>query len=76
MTTAELSIKWALAGQGISCCLIGARKAAKLEANVRAAAGSLSPDTIQALNVVTQPVLDTLGDGFDYYESAANNRTR
>jgi len=25
---------------------------------------------------VTQPVLDTLGDGFDYYESAANNRTR
>jgi len=76
MTTAELAIKWALAGQGISCCLIGARKVAKLDANVRAAAGSLSPDTIRALNAVTQPVLDTLGDGFDYYESAANNRTR
>ena len=53
MTTAELAIKWALAGRGISCCLIGARTVAKLDANVRAAAGALSSDTIQALNAVT-----------------------
>jgi aryl-alcohol dehydrogenase-like predicted oxidoreductase len=76
MTTAEIAIKWALAGKGISCCLIGARKVAKLDANVRAMTGPLSPELIGALNAATQPLLDTLGDGFDYYESVANNRTR
>jgi aryl-alcohol dehydrogenase-like predicted oxidoreductase len=76
MTTAELAIKWALAGRGITCCLIGARKVAKLDENVRAAARPLAPDIIQTLNRVTQPVLDKLGDSFDYYESVENNRTR
>jgi len=76
MTVPELAAKWALAGRGIACCLIGARKVAKLEANVRAAVQPLNPDIVQRLNVVTQPVLDTLGDSFDYYESVANNRTR
>ncbi len=76
MTTADLAVKWALAGHGISCCLIGARKVAKLDANVQATTGPLSPDTIRALNAVTQPLLEKLGDGFDYYESVANDRTR
>ena len=76
MTMPELAIKWALAGQGITCCLIGARKVPKLEANVRAAAQPLHPDVSTPLNVVTQPVLDKLGDSFDYYESFENNRTR
>lgn len=76
MTTAEVAIKWALAGRGIACCLIGARKVAKLDENVRAAAQPLAPEIIQALNVVTQPVLDRLGNSFDYYESLQNNRTQ
>ncbi len=76
MTMPALATKWALAGPGISCCLVGARKASKLEENVHAAAHPLAPDLIQRLNVVTQPVLDALGDSFDYYESLENNRTR
>ena len=76
MAMPELATKWALAGQGITCCLIGARKVPKLEANVRAAAQPLHPDVIQQLNIATQPVLDKLGDSFDYYESLENNRTR
>jgi aryl-alcohol dehydrogenase-like predicted oxidoreductase len=76
MTMADLAIKWALAGRGITCCLIGARTVSKLDANVRAAAQPLSSDIIQEVNTVTQPVLDKLGDSFDYYESFANNRTR
>jgi len=76
MTAAEIAIKWALAGRGITCCLIGARKVAKLEENVRAANLRLSSEIIQELNTVTQPVLDKLGDSFDYYESLENNRTR
>jgi aryl-alcohol dehydrogenase-like predicted oxidoreductase len=76
MTMPELATRWALAGQGITCCLIGARKVSKLETNVRAADRPLHPDLVQRLNVVTQPVLDRLGDSFDYYESFENNRTR
>src|SRR5512146_626921 len=75
MTTAELAVKWALAGGGITCCLIGARKVAKLDENVRAAGTPLPPDLIRALNAVSQPVLEKRGDSFDYYESVANNRT-
>jgi aryl-alcohol dehydrogenase-like predicted oxidoreductase len=76
MTMSELATKWALAGQGITCCLIGARTVGKLEENVRAAAQPLPPDVMHRLNVTTQPVLDKLGDSFDYYESYENNRTR
>ena len=76
MTMPELATKWALAGQGITCSLIGARKMSKLEENVRAATQPLSIDVVQRLNVITQPVLDKLGDSFDYYESFENNRTR
>ena len=76
MTMAELATKWALAGQGITCCLIGARSVRKLEENVRAAAGPLPQEVIEKLRLVTQPLLDRLGNSFDYYESLQNNRTR
>jgi len=76
MTMAEVATKWALAGEGISCCLIGARKVSKLEENVRAVQRPLPPEIIRQLNIVTQPVLDKLGNSFDYYESVENNRTR
>ena len=76
MTMAEIATKWALAGQGISCCLVGARKVSKLEENVQAAQRPLPPEIIRQLNIVTQPVLEKLGNSFDYYESLENNRTR
>lgn len=76
MIMPALAIKWALAGSGIACSLVGARKVSKLEEIVRAAAHPLPAGIIQKLNAITQPVLDALGSSFDYYESAANNRTR
>jgi myo-inositol catabolism protein IolS len=76
LTMAELATRWALAGRGITCCLIGARKVSRLDENVRAAAHPLAPDLLEALNVVTRPLLERLGDSFDYYESLENNRTR
>jgi aryl-alcohol dehydrogenase-like predicted oxidoreductase len=76
MTMPEIAIKWALAGPGISCCLIGARKVSKLEENLRAAAQPLSPEIVALLDTATRPLLDKLGDSFDYYESVRNNRTR
>ena len=76
MATAELATRWALAGQGITCCLVGARSVRRLEENVRAAAGPLAPGIIERLNAATRPLLERLGDSFDYYESVENNRTR
>jgi myo-inositol catabolism protein IolS len=76
LTMAELATRWALAGHGIACCLIGARTVSRLEENVRAAAHPLPADLVERLNAVTQPLLEALGDSFDYYESLANNRTR
>ena len=76
MTMAELAIKWALAGQGITCCLIGARSVRKLEENVHATAEPLPAELIEKLNRATLPVLEKLGNSFDYYESFENNRTR
>jgi aryl-alcohol dehydrogenase-like predicted oxidoreductase len=76
MTTAELATKWALAGQGIACCLVGVRSVRRLEENARAAAAALPLGIVERLNAATLPLLEKLGDGFDYYESVANNRTR
>jgi aryl-alcohol dehydrogenase-like predicted oxidoreductase len=76
VSTAGLATKWALAAQGIACCLIGVRSVRRLEENVRAAAEPLAPAIIERLNAATQPLLEKLGDSSDYYESVANNRTR
>jgi len=76
MTMAETATKWALAGQGITSALIGARSVRKLEENVRAASQPLPAEIVEKLKAVTQPVLDKLGNSFDYYEPFANNRTR
>jgi len=43
---------------------------------VRAASRPLPAGIVEKLNLATQPVLDKLGDSFDYYESFENNRTR
>jgi aryl-alcohol dehydrogenase-like predicted oxidoreductase len=76
MTMPEISAKWALAGHGITCSLIGVRSVRRLEENVRSAARPLPSAIVAKLNAATKPVLDKLGNSFDYYESFENNRTR
>lgn len=76
MRMPEIATKWALAGRAITCCLIGARGVRRLEANVLAAAHPLPTEIVEKLNIVTKPLLDRLGNSFDYYESLTNNRTR
>ena len=75
LTTADLALKWACAGEGITSSLCGARNIAALEANLRAAAEPLAPDVIAELNVLTAPLLAALGPSFDYYENPAHDRT-
>ena len=61
---------------GITSSLCGARDVAALQENVRAAREPLDRAVIAELNVVTQPLLEALGPGFDYYENPANDRTK
>jgi len=76
LATAEVATKWALAKVGISCCLVGARRPERLDDAVEAAATPLPAGALEELDRVTRPVLEALGPGFDYYESAADDRTR
>lgn len=76
MTMSEIAIKWALANEHITCALVGARNTKELESNIQAASGKLLPEIVDKLSIVTKPLMDKLGNSFDYYESLANDRTR
>lgn len=76
MTMPQIALKWALAGDGITCALVGARNQAELKDNIDSASRPLSAAVVADLNAATKPLLDKLGPGFDYYESVANDRTR
>jgi myo-inositol catabolism protein IolS len=75
LTTADLALKWACRGEGITSSLCGARNVAALEANLRAAASPLDEGVVAELDRVTRPLLDAMGPSFDYYENPANDRT-
>ncbi len=75
MTMAEISLKWAMAAEGIVCSLCGARSVAKLRQNMQAAATPLNPEVVAELNHATRPLADALGPSFDYWQHPANDRT-
>jgi len=76
LTMPEIALKWAFAGDGVTSSLCGSRNVRELESNIKAASEPLVPGLREELNRATQPLLDTLGPSFDYYESPANDRTR
>jgi aryl-alcohol dehydrogenase-like predicted oxidoreductase len=75
MSTSDLALKWAFAGDGITSSLCGSRNVEALKGNIQAALSPLSPALIAELNHVTQALLEALGPGFDYYEHPSLDRT-
>jgi aryl-alcohol dehydrogenase-like predicted oxidoreductase len=75
LTMAEISLKWAMAGDGITCSLCGVRSIAKLQQNLDTAASPRAPGIVAELNDATAPLLEALGPSFDYYEHPDNDRT-
>jgi aryl-alcohol dehydrogenase-like predicted oxidoreductase len=75
ISMSEIAIKWILRNPAITCTLVGSRSIGELEENVKAASGPLKNDIMTELNSVTQPLMEKLGNHFDYYESAENDRT-
>jgi aryl-alcohol dehydrogenase-like predicted oxidoreductase len=75
MPMATLALKWVLANPDITCALVGTRSATRLEENARVADDPLPADIVTRLNDITEPLLQALGPGFDYYERSANDRS-
>lgn len=76
MTTTEIALKWALAGKGITSSLCGSRNIRQLQMNIKAALEPLDEQIVEELNRATEPLRETLGPSFDYYENPANDRTK
>jgi aryl-alcohol dehydrogenase-like predicted oxidoreductase len=74
-TMAEISVKWILENTAITCTLVGSRNISELEANVEAVRNPLDQEIKLELDRITLPVMEKLGNHFDYYESAENDRT-
>jgi len=72
---ASLAIRWAVSNPDFTCALVGTRKASRIRENAAAAASVLSADLMHELDAATRPLARALGPGFDYYESADNDRT-
>ncbi len=71
-----LSIQWILSNPAITCTLAGSRNSKELKENVKAACEPLAPEIKDELDKITLPVMKKLGNHFDYYESAENDRTK
>ena len=72
---AQISLKWAVAGEGITCSICSARSAEKLRENFDALTTPLSPEIVNELNLATQPLKEALGPSFDYWQHPDNDRT-
>jgi aryl-alcohol dehydrogenase-like predicted oxidoreductase len=72
---AEIAIKWILENPAITCTLVGSRNISELEANVKAVHNPISKEIKTELDRITLPLMEKLGNHFDYYESAENDRT-
>ena len=75
LTMSELAVKWILANPAITCSLVGSRNIQQLENNVKAIEGTLDKSLKDELDSISFPVMEKLGNHFDYYESAENDRT-
>lgn len=73
---AEVAIKWILENPSITCTLVGSRNIRELEANVNSLQSPLGKEIRDELDLITLPLMEKLGNHFDYYESAENDRTR
>jgi aryl-alcohol dehydrogenase-like predicted oxidoreductase len=72
---AEIAVKWVLENPAITCTLVGSRNVEELQVNVRSVDARLGKEIKEELDRATLPIREMLGNHFDYYESADNDRT-
>jgi aryl-alcohol dehydrogenase-like predicted oxidoreductase len=75
VTMESLAIAWSVARPAVACAITGARNAAQLEENARAAATPLAPGLVAELDAATDVLKRAMGKSVDLFESAAASRT-
>jgi myo-inositol catabolism protein IolS len=73
---ANVALAWAMAREGVTSVLAGARTPQQVERNVRAAALPLLPQVIARLDQVTEDLKRALGPNIDYWQGTATSRSR
>ncbi|MDR2138107.1 MAG: aldo/keto reductase, partial [Tannerella sp.] len=71
---AQLSIAWILKKPFMASTLIGSRNINELKMNVEACSLEISDEVEAAIDAISQPVLDILGNNPDYYEHSSKSR--
>jgi aryl-alcohol dehydrogenase-like predicted oxidoreductase len=71
---AQLSIAWILKKPFMASTLIGSRNIDELKMNVEACTLEISNETEALIDLISQPVLDILGNNPDYYEHSSKSR--
>ncbi len=72
----HLALAWVMAKPGVTSVLVGARSPEQVAQNVAAADVDMTPELMQRLDELSQPVFDALGANADYWEGTANSRIR
>lgn len=75
MPMERLAIAWSVSRPTIACTIAGARNAAQLEANARAAELRLAPDLMAELDAATDELKNALGRSVDLFQGSAASRT-
>jgi aryl-alcohol dehydrogenase-like predicted oxidoreductase len=73
---ADLALKWAVGGDGITSSLCGSRTVRKLATNINAVSEPLSASIREEQAKLTLPLIEKLGPSFDYWQNFANDRTQ
>ena len=60
--TAQIALAWLIAQPGVTSPIVGARNAEQIQDTAQAAALELSPQDIEAITKIAQPVLDAVPD--------------
>ena len=74
VTMPELALKWCTANPAITSTIVGTRKVTQLQNSAKALDIALSPDIKAQLDQLTQPILEKLGYGIDYFQGAGAQR--
>jgi aryl-alcohol dehydrogenase-like predicted oxidoreductase len=71
----DLALAWCAANPVVTSVLAGARQIEQLEANASSIQVHLDDELVERLNRATNPVLEKLGPGPDYYEGKKKSRS-
>lgn len=74
MSLSQIAIRWVLAKDWMSSCLIGSRNEKQLLENLAAAGTALPADITAEIDRISQCVWDKLGNSADYYENRKDSR--